>query len=156
MLTCTRQVSNSVPSPFVECPCSCMLPPACSRACLWLFDAACVALDASYSLTKYALHAYDQWQTAAAEARGEVRIPTPPSNIALCCAACVVFFTHQLRCCRPLYAAGAGGVGGAHLPALLAAALHPPHAQRPHPGPLFSTLVRLNAVGLFSCCPPHP
>ena len=126
-------------------------PPARSRACLWLFDAACVALDASYSLTKYTLHAYDQWQTAAAEARGEVRSLPRPSHCAvlLCCvvrgAACVVSFTRQLRC-RPLYAAGEGGVGRAHHRALLAAALHPPLAQHPRPCPLLPPLVCLNAI----------
>lgn len=32
-----------------------------------------MAVDASYSLAKYAVHALDHWQAAQAEARGEVR-----------------------------------------------------------------------------------
>lgn len=44
-----------------------------SHASLWLFDAAFVAVDASFSLAKYAVHALDHWQAAKAEARGEVR-----------------------------------------------------------------------------------
>ncbi|KAL4452104.1 hypothetical protein ABPG75_007766 [Micractinium tetrahymenae] len=46
-----------------------------SHASLWLFDAAFVAVDASYSLAKYAVHALDHWQAAQAEARGEEREP---------------------------------------------------------------------------------
>ena len=115
-------------------------PPARSRACLWLFDAACVALDASYSLTKYTLHAYDQWQTAAAEARGEVRSLPPPSHCAvlLCCvvrgAACVVSFTRQLRC-RPLYAARGKGAP----PCSTGCSSAPASRSAPSPLPITST-----------------
>lgn len=61
-----------LPAPLLSLPC---LLAACSHALLYLYDAAFLAIDASFSLALYGLHAADHALRLRADARGEVRRP---------------------------------------------------------------------------------
>lgn len=56
------------------------LPRPCSLALLWLFDAAFVAVDASYAIVKYAVQAADHHKSLQADARGEVSLCCRPPH----------------------------------------------------------------------------